>query len=75
MKEEWKREVRSLFTSSKGDTEDQIAQEIAETFRRKYPGAWQCIIGRAFGSSVTYDEGTHWVEQFGPLWVEIWRCA
>jgi hypothetical protein len=75
MKEEWKRELRGLFTSSKSDTEEQLAKEIALTFARKHRGTWHCVIGRRFGSYVSFDDGTHWAEQFGPLWVELWRCT
>jgi dynein light chain LC8-type len=75
MKDEWKRELRSLFTGSKSDTEEQLAKDIAVTFSRKYRGTWHCVIGRKFGSCVAFDDGTHWVEQFGPIWVALWRCS
>jgi dynein light chain LC8-type len=79
LRDEMKAEVPDLFAAAiaKFNSENEIAQEICRVFQKKAAakGAWHCVVGRSFGSSVTFDERTHFAGQFGQFWVEIWRCG
>lgn len=56
------------------ETDQEIAKYIKTKIEEKYKGSWHCIVGRAFGSAVTYDEKSHFSKQFGPIQVELWKC-
>jgi len=56
------------------NTEEDVAKFIKEAFEQKYHGTWHCIVGKNYGSAVSYDKSTHFSQQFGPFLVELWRC-
>ena len=77
MKKSWQQDAMLRFKEALAvcQTETEIAQKIKEAFDNKYPGTWHCIVGKSFGSSVVYEENTHFCHQIGPFLIELWRCG
>ena len=78
MPSSWRDDVIIAFGEaiSKYDSEKEIAQEIKDNFQSKYgQGSWHCVVGKSFGSSVTYDKSTHLTLEIGRFMIELWRCG
>ena len=56
----------------KYDSEELIAKYIKEKFDRKYDETWHCVVGKSFGSCISYDD-QYFCLQFGPFYVELWQ--
>lgn len=61
-------------------TTQEIASHLKDELNRKYNGNWHCIVGRHFGSYITY-EAKHYIyfyiSQYGFLLfktVKNWMC-
>ena len=60
---------------SQYQSENDVAQAIVETIRKKYGGTWHCIVGKSYGSAIAYDEKKHFCELLGQFLVQMWRCG
>lgn len=76
MDEQCKRDAKLLFLKAikQYQTEEEVAKFIKEAFENKYHGTWHCIVGKNYGSAVSYNKCTHYAQQYGPFLVELWRC-
>ncbi|CAH8469400.1 unnamed protein product [Heterobilharzia americana] len=45
----------AAIAMEKHSIEKDIASYIKKEFDKQYPGAWQCIVGKDFGSYVTHE--------------------
>ncbi|PHJ20030.1 dynein light chain cytoplasmic [Cystoisospora suis] len=52
-----------------------IADHIRRFFDSKHQPTWNCIVGRYFGSKVTYESKRYIYFSIGQLSVLLWRCA
>ncbi|PFH38066.1 dynein light chain DLC [Besnoitia besnoiti] len=52
-----------------------IADHIKQFFDSKHQPTWNCIVGRYFGSKVTYESKRYIYFSVGQLSVLLWRCA
>ncbi|OHT17149.1 Dynein light chain 1, cytoplasmic [Tritrichomonas foetus] len=77
MDAQWKKDVQILFKKAiqSYQTENEIAKYLKTNLQNKHSGMWHCVVGRDFGSSVVFEEKTHFCEQIGPFHIELWRCG
>ena len=77
MNEAWKGEIRPLLLEAlaKFETENDVARHLKEAFEKKRHGTWHCIVGKSFGSCVAIQKGTHFCEQIGQFYVELWSSG
>jgi len=56
------------------EDEREIAEYLVTTMNKKDFPHWQCVVGRSYGSCINSLEKNHFYKQFGPFYVEMWKC-
>lgn len=56
----------------KYDSEELVAKYIKEKFEQKYDDTWHCIVGKSYGSCISYSD-QYFCLKFGPFHVEVWQ--
>ncbi|KAI0986739.1 hypothetical protein GJ496_008011 [Pomphorhynchus laevis] len=64
----------SLHAVTNLRSEKEIAVEIKKTMDRKFGRAWQCIVGKDFGSFVSHSPQSFMYLYIGKIGILLYRC-
>ena len=56
-------------------SEQEIATHIKEKYDRDYDPNWHCIVGKSFGSNVTFQEHKYAFIRAGPLFILLFKSG
>ena len=65
----------ALVKLSARSTYNECAKTLKEEFDRKYYPSWHCVLGKSYGTAISYEEGNSIYFNINNVSILLWRAG